>query len=59
VVADPLERANLKTRLPDIYKKLLSEYEDWNAAMLPDDTAVTSGTPSGAQWADHYNNRPR
>jgi arylsulfatase A-like enzyme len=59
VVADPLERANLKTRLPDIYKKLVSEYDDWNAAMLPDDTAVTSGTPSGATWADHYNNRPR
>jgi arylsulfatase A-like enzyme len=59
VSADPLERANLKNRLPDVYKKLVSEYADWNAGMLPDDTAATSGTPTGAQWADHYNNKVR
>jgi arylsulfatase A-like enzyme len=52
VVTDPLERANLKNRMPDVYKKLIAGYEDWNAGMLPDDTAVTSGI-TGAGWADH------
>ena len=46
VVADPLERANLKGRMPDVYAKLKSEYDDWNAGMLPDDNAVTSGNPT-------------
>jgi arylsulfatase A-like enzyme len=59
VVTDPLERANLKNRMPDVYKKLISEYDDWNAGMLPDDAAVTSGSPSGVNWADHYPNVPR
>ena len=35
VVADPLERANLKDRQPDVYKRLVAEYEAWNATMLP------------------------
>jgi len=59
VVTDPLERVNLKNRLPDVYKKLIAEYQDWNAGMLPDDTAVTSGNPTGVIWADHYSNTPR
>jgi hypothetical protein len=59
VVADPLERANLKNRIPDVYKRLIAEYDDWNAGMLPDDTSVTSGNPGAAQWADHYSNTAR
>ncbi len=35
VVSDPLERANLKNRQPDVYRRLVNEYETWNATMLP------------------------
>jgi arylsulfatase A-like enzyme len=59
VVADPLERANLKNRQPDVYRKLIADYADWNAGMLADDAAVSSGNPTGAQWADHYSNTLR
>jgi len=59
VVADPLERANLKNRLPDVHKRLVSEYEGWNAGVLSDDAAVSSATRTGAKWADHYGNRSR
>ena len=57
VAADPLERANLKNRLPDIYKKLVAEYEDWNATMLAEDPASNSGTFYGTKYADHYGNK--
>ena len=43
VVADPLERANLKDRQPEVYRKLVNEYEDWNATMLPEDPTANSG----------------
>ena len=59
VAADPLERANLKNRMPDVYKRLIAEYEDWNTGMLPDDAAVTSGNPTSANWADHYSSAPK
>jgi arylsulfatase A-like enzyme len=59
VVTDPLERANLKNRMPDVYKRLISEYADWNAGMLSDEMAVTSGVPNGSTWADHYGNTGR
>ncbi len=58
VVADPLERANLKNRQPDVYKRLVAEYEAWNATMLPEDPAVSSSSFTGGQLADHYGLRP-
>jgi arylsulfatase A-like enzyme len=54
VVADPLERANLKNRQPDVYKRLMAEYETWNATMLPEDPTVSSATFTGRDLADHY-----
>ena len=36
VVEDPLERANLKNRQPEVFQRLIAEYEAWNATMLPD-----------------------
>jgi arylsulfatase A-like enzyme len=55
VVEDPLERANLKDRQPELYRRLVSEYEEWNAAMLPENPDSSSG-PLGtaSQLADHY-----
>ena len=54
VVTDPLERANLKNRQPDVYKRMMAEYEAWNAKMLPEDPAVNSAGFSGRDLADHY-----
>ena len=36
VVDDPLERANLKDRQEDIYRRLSESGIDWNATMLPE-----------------------
>lgn len=54
VVADPLERGNLKQRFPEVFEDLKSRYEDWNTQMLPYTAANFSGGASGAQLADHY-----
>jgi len=54
VIADPLERANLKDRQPDVYKRMVQSYEEWQRAMLPlDPAAFTYGFHPG-QLADHY-----
>jgi arylsulfatase A-like enzyme len=55
VADDPLERANLKGRQPDIYQRLIEEYEAWNATMLPDLAGVnTSPLGFADELADHY-----
>jgi arylsulfatase A-like enzyme len=59
VVADPLERANLKNRQPEVYQKLVSDYEAWNATMLPEDPKLNSATFTGNQLADHYGNQTK
>ena len=54
VVADPLERANLKARLPDVYARLEAEWLRWNGSMLPEiDASFTEGY-TGEQLADHF-----
>ncbi len=55
VVEDPLERANLKARQPDVYARMVADYENWNASMLPDNPAINSG-PLGYSdvTADHF-----
>ena len=57
VVTDPLERANLKNRLPDVYKRLVAEYADWEGTMLPIDPASNTGSFYGSEYADHYGNK--
>jgi len=59
VVADPLERANLKNRLPDAYKRLIANYADWEATMLPEDPRSNTGSFYGTEYADHYGNKRR
>jgi arylsulfatase A-like enzyme len=60
VVDDPLERANLKDRQPEVYRKLVAEYEDWNATMLPINPESSTGPMGNAsQLADHYGVRAR
>ena len=54
VVADPLERANLKDRRRDIYDRIVAEWEAWNAAMLPEVPESFTESYTGAQIADRY-----
>jgi arylsulfatase A-like enzyme len=54
VVSDPLERANLKDRQSDVYRRLVAEYETWSATMLPENPEATSSGFNGAQLAVHY-----
>ena len=37
LVVDPLERANLAQRQPEVLKKMKADYAAWNATMLPED----------------------
>jgi arylsulfatase A-like enzyme len=59
VVTDPLERANLKNREPEVYQRLIAEYEAWNATMLPIDPKSSTSGFTADHLADHYNNQPR
>ncbi len=54
VVQDPLERANLKLRHPDVFARLKAEWEAWNATMLPFTSDTYSYSLSGEELADHY-----
>lgn len=54
VVADPLERANLKDREPETFARLIKQWEAWNATMLPFTKANYSYDLSGEDLADHY-----
>jgi arylsulfatase A-like enzyme len=59
VVADPLERANLKDRQPDVYRRLVAEYEEWNITMLPENAESFTHSFSGNDLADHYGNKAK
>lgn len=58
VVNDPLERANLKTRRPEMYASLTAMWDAWNADMLPETAGSTTETHEGALWADHIGALP-
>jgi arylsulfatase A-like enzyme len=57
VVNDPLERANLKDRQPEVFKRLVSEYQAWNATMLPLDPASYTYGFYADELADHYGHK--
>ena len=57
VVADPLERANLKTRQAERFAELKAEWEQWDAGMLHDPDAPSAGNQP-ANWPDHFNSPP-
>jgi arylsulfatase A-like enzyme len=54
VVADPLERANLKHRRQGDYQRLECEWLDWNATMLPETRDSFTHGFGGEDLADHY-----
>ena len=39
VAEDPMERANLKDRQPEVYKRLMADWDAWNKTMLNDPKA--------------------
>jgi len=53
VADDPMERANLKVRQRDIYDRLVAQWYDWNASMLPEIDESYTGGFSGEDLADH------
>lgn len=53
VIADPLERANLKERHRDIYDRLVTEWNAWNATMLPETASSFTENITGTEMADH------
>jgi arylsulfatase A-like enzyme len=58
VVDDPLERANLKERHKDIYDRLISEWNAWNATMLAETATSFTETFTGAEMADRIGRKP-
>jgi arylsulfatase A-like enzyme len=58
VVEDPMERANLKGRHPDIYDRLVAEWGEWNAAMLPETDESYTFNFTGDELADHIGAQP-
>ncbi len=53
VVEDPMERANLKERHPDVYDRMVAEWHEWNATMLPEVDESLTDSFTGDQLADH------
>jgi arylsulfatase A-like enzyme len=58
VAEDPLERANLKEKQPDVFKKLVSDYQEWEKIMLPLDPAAATYSFHPNQLADHFSPEP-
>lgn len=58
VAEDPLERANLKDRQRDIYRRLAREWFDWNATMLPEVKESYTHSFDGRILADHFGAKP-
>ena len=58
VVDDPMERANLKERRRDVYAKLVTEWYEWNATMLPEVDESFTGGFTGDELADHIGAKP-
>ncbi len=55
---DPLERTNLKDRHPQIYKKLITEWHEWNAGMMPEVSESYTDAFTAKQLADHIGAHP-
>jgi arylsulfatase A-like enzyme len=53
VADDPRERANLKQRRRALFERMVSDWEQWNAAMLPEIADSFGESFTAAQWADH------
>lgn len=52
--ADPMERANLKVREPEVFKALAAAWAQWDAGMLPLDAKTFTHGITGKNLADHF-----
>ncbi len=57
VIEDPMERANLKERHRDIYDRIIAEWFEWNATMLPEVEESVTNSFTGDRLADHIGAR--
>ena len=57
VVDDPLERANLKLRMPEKFAELKAHWDAWNSQMLALDPRSYSHGLTGEMLADHFGAR--
>nr|WP_166178203.1 sulfatase-like hydrolase/transferase [Altererythrobacter segetis] len=55
VVDDPMERANLKNRMPEVYRQLTAAWMAWNAGMLPESPQSFTYDNAADEWADRIN----
>ena len=58
VVEDPMERANYKQRQQDVFDRMVSEFQKWEATMLPIDPLSFTNGPNGRQLADRMGVEP-
>ena len=58
VAEDPLERANLKGRQPEVYDRLVTKWLEWNQTMLPEVDESSTGGITGTVQADHIGAGP-
>ncbi len=58
VVEDPLERANMKERRPEIYAALTAAWSEWNGTMLPEVEHSFTEDFDGSKMADHLATPP-
>ncbi len=54
VISDPLERANLRRKQPEVFDRMVKEYAAWEATMLREDLVQGSYSFNSQQLADHY-----
>jgi arylsulfatase A-like enzyme len=57
VVRDPLERANLSRKQPEVFERMAREWDEWNATMLDGSGLGYSYHFNSSQLADHYTPR--
>jgi hypothetical protein len=48
-----MERANLKVRRKDVYDRIVAEWHEWNATMLPEIDDSSTDNFTGDDLADH------
>jgi arylsulfatase A-like enzyme len=51
---DPLERANLRRKQPDVFERMAKEHAAWEATMLREDLVSYGYSFNSSQLADHY-----
>ena len=54
VVEDPIERANLKDRHKEVFRRMQRDWYQWNSTMLPEIAESYTHGFTGKELADHY-----